>query len=248
MGSEPTEKIVENHPLLRGRRGFQKKLSSMNSGRRKVLRLQKGTLKRRFNVCENLSSLSFIRTSAPPTFTSTTTLSFSTLNSATWMPIGSYPCLRWPRRSEKKGDGKEAFPFYAEALEIYKGDFLPEELYAPWPDKKREELRAKYIELLNKMASLHERQGSLKKAMDCYKKAIQVDPLVEESYQKLMTFYSSKGMYNEALRIYEECKKALKRELKAQPDSTTTTIYNRVLEKIGGPRSTTTKRLQQGES
>jgi hypothetical protein len=45
-------------------------------------------------------------------------------------------------------------------------------------------------------------------------------------------------MYNEALRIYEDCKKALKRELKTQPDSTTTGIYNRVLERIGGSRST----------
>jgi len=37
-----------------------------------------------------------------------------------------------------------------------------------------------------------------------------------------MTFYSGKGMYNDALRIYEDCKKALKKELKTEPDSTTT--------------------------
>ena len=150
--------------------------------------------------------------------------------------------LKMAEEKQKKGGGKEVFPFYAEALEIYKGDFLPEELYAPWPDKKREELRTNYIELLNKMASLHERQGSLKKAMDCYKKAIQVDPLIEESYQKLMSFHANKGMYNEALRIYEDCKKALKRELKTQPDPTTTGIYKKILEKVGSsPRSTTRK-------
>jgi ATP/maltotriose-dependent transcriptional regulator MalT/DNA-binding SARP family transcriptional activator len=150
--------------------------------------------------------------------------------------------LKIAEEKQKKGRGKEVFPFYAEALEIYKGDFLPEELYAPWPDKKREELRVKYIELLNKMASLHERQGSLKKAMDCYKKAIQVDPLIEESYQKLMSFHANKGMYNEALRIYEDCKKTLKRELKTQPDSTTTGIYKKILEKVGSsPRSTKRK-------
>ena len=151
--------------------------------------------------------------------------------------------LKMAEEKQKKGDGEGAFPFYAEALEIYKGDFLPEELYAPWPDKKREELRARYIELLNKMASLHERQGSLKKAMDCYKKAIQVDPLIEESYEKLMMFYSNKGMYNEALRIYEECKKALKKELRTQPDSTTTAIYQKILEKVRAPRTAPRKTL-----
>jgi len=58
-----------------------------------------------------------------------------------------------------------------------------------------------------------------------------VDPLIEESYRKLMTFYSGKGMYNDALRIYEDCKKALKKELKTEPDSTTTAIYKKIKEK-----------------
>ena len=94
-------------------------------------------------------------------------------------------------------------------------------------------MRAKYIELLNKMAKFHEKQGAMRKAVDCYKKVIQIDPLMEELYQKLMTFYSSKGMYNEALRTYEECKKALKTGLKSKPDLTTVAIHNKVLEKIG---------------
>jgi ATP/maltotriose-dependent transcriptional regulator MalT/DNA-binding SARP family transcriptional activator len=144
--------------------------------------------------------------------------------------------LKKAEEKEKRGDKKGALPLYTEAMEIYKGDFLPEELYAPWVDKRREELRGKYIELLSKVAGLYERQGAFKKSIDCYKKAIQVDPLLEEPYQKLMTFYSSKGMNNEALRIYEDCKKVLKKELKTKPDSKTTAIYNKVLEKIGSPQ------------
>jgi len=92
--------------------------------------------------------------------------------------------------------------------------------------------------LLNKMARLYERQGGLKKAVDCYKKAIQADPLLEEPYQKLMTFYSSKGMYNEALRTYEACKIALRKELKTRPDPVTTAIHKKILEKVGSSRPT----------
>jgi len=72
----------------------------------------------------------------------------------------------------------------------------------------------------------------LKKAAECYKRAIQTDPLLEESYQSLMIFYSNKGMYNEALRTYEACKKALKTGLKTKPDPVTTAIYQKILEKI----------------
>jgi DNA-binding SARP family transcriptional activator len=86
------------------------------------------------------------------------------------------------------------------------------------------------------MAGLYERQGVFKKSIDCYKKAIQADPLLEEPYQKLMTFYSNKGLDNEALRIYEDCKKVLKKELKTEPDITTTAIYNKIVEKMSGPR------------
>jgi DNA-binding SARP family transcriptional activator len=147
--------------------------------------------------------------------------------------------LKMAEEREKRGDIKGALTFYTEAAEIYKGEFVPDEIYASWADKRREELRLKYIEFLSKMASLYERQGVLKKAADCYKKAIQADPLLEESYQKLMAFYSSKGMYNDALRIYEDCKKALERELETEPDTTTTAIHKKILEKVGSPRSTT---------
>jgi len=145
--------------------------------------------------------------------------------------------IKMAEEKERRGETKRALSLYTDAMEIYKGDFLPDEIYASWADKKREEVRLKYIEFLGKMASLCERQGSLKKAADCYKKAIQADPLLEESYQKLMAFYSSKGMYNEALRTYEDCRKALKRELKTQPDSTTTAIYRKVLEKVKSLRT-----------
>jgi two-component SAPR family response regulator len=147
---------------------------------------------------------------------------------------GFLSLIKMAEEKERRGDGKGAFSFYAEALEIYKGDFLPEELYAPWPGKKREELRAKYIELLNKMAKFHERQGAMRKAVDCYMKAIQIDPLVEEMYQKLMTFYSSK--------------KALKKGLKSKPDETTDAIYKKVLEKVSPSQPSARKRAKHVEN
>jgi DNA-binding SARP family transcriptional activator len=144
--------------------------------------------------------------------------------------------LRMAEEKEKKAETKSALSLYTEAMDIYKGDFLPDELYAPWADKKREELKRKFIELLNRVARLYERQGAIRKAIDCYNRAIQEDPLMEEAYQKLMTFYSSKGMYNDALKIYQSCKKLLKTELKTKPDSTTNAIYKQILEKVGPPR------------
>jgi DNA-binding SARP family transcriptional activator len=133
---------------------------------------------------------------------------------------------------QKSGDIKGALLVYTEAMVLYKGDFLPEEVHLPEADRKREELKGIYIDLLQRLANLHEKQGASRKAIDCHKKAIQADPLLEASYQKLMTLYFNKGMQNEALKLYEACRKLLKTELKTKPDPMTTALYEKILEKI----------------
>jgi ATP/maltotriose-dependent transcriptional regulator MalT len=140
--------------------------------------------------------------------------------------------LKKGEEKERKDDGKSALSFYAEALEIYKGDFLPEELYEPWVDVKREELKGEYIEVLKKVAKIYDRQGAATKAINCYQRVIQADPLLEESYQVLMNLYANRGMLNEALRTYEACKRAFEAGLKTKPDPTTTALYKKILERI----------------
>ena len=133
---------------------------------------------------------------------------------------------------EKAGNFKEALSFYTEAIGAYKGHFLPEVSDASWADRRREELREKFIELLNNLAKLYEKQGAMKKGISSYKKAINADPLIEESYQKLMILCRNVGMQNEALKTYEACEKALKAGLKSKPEPTTTALYKEILEKL----------------
>jgi ATP/maltotriose-dependent transcriptional regulator MalT len=130
----------------------------------------------------------------------------------------------------KKGDAKEALSLYEAAAKIYQGDFLKEDLYAPWADIKREELRIKYIDLLYKTAQLYESRRAANKAIACYKKVVQSDPVSEKAYQRLMTLYSNRGMRSAALKVYEECRQALQTGLDTEPDEVTTSIYRKVLE------------------
>ena len=133
---------------------------------------------------------------------------------------------------EKKGDINGTLSSYAEATEMYKGDFLLEEVYAPWADMKREDLKGKYVEVLNHMAKLYEKKGASTKAIAWYKKIIQADPFSEESYQNLMALYSNRGRLNEAVRTYEACKKVFEISFKTKPDPTTNALYKKILEKI----------------
>jgi LuxR family maltose regulon positive regulatory protein len=133
-------------------------------------------------------------------------------------------------RKEKDGDPKGALASYQQALERYKGDFLPEELNSLTINARREELRAAYIRLLLKTAALHESRGTTTKAIACYRKLVQADPLLEEAYRRLMTLYANGGMPAQALRVFEECRKALGENLDLHPDELTNALYRKVLE------------------
>ena len=131
---------------------------------------------------------------------------------------------------EAKGDSKEALTWYGKAVELYRGDFLEADLYLPWAETKREAFRRRYTGILSKMASLWERQGKAKKAIDCWQRIIQAEPFTEEACQKMMLLYAKRGMRNTALRVYKGYKKQLKAELDVEPDEVTTSIYRKIAE------------------
>ncbi len=119
------------------------------------------------------------------------------------------------RTKEKEGNIKGALKHYNEAAALYKGDFLPKDLYAPWIELRREELRNAYISLLKRIATLHENKGAMSKAISFYKKVIQISPLLEDAYQRLMVLYSNIGKRNEALKIYERLGRIPERQCSA---------------------------------
>jgi len=66
--------------------------------------------------------------------------------------------LKEGEEKEKEGDMRGALSLYVEAMEQYRGDFLPEDLYCQWIEIKREELKGKYIDLIHKIAKLYEKE------------------------------------------------------------------------------------------
>jgi len=70
---------------------------------------------------------------------------------------------------------------------------------------------------------------SFRKAIETCKRIIRIDPLHERAYQGPMAGYFCRGMRNQALRVYEDCKKALKETLDTDPDELTQSLYMKIL-------------------
>ena len=131
--------------------------------------------------------------------------------------------------AEKAGDTDQAITLYSEANALYKGDFLDDDPYLPWASGKREFLRQCHIAAFLRTAELNEAKGRLKKAIACHYLIIQADPVHEESYRKLMQLYARCGMGSAALKVYENCRKALREDLDTEPGEITTAIYRKLL-------------------
>ena len=51
---------------------------------------------------------------------------------------------------------ESAIEYYDHAMELYKGDYFSEEPYIEWMARKRDLFRARFMELMQKKARLHE--------------------------------------------------------------------------------------------
>jgi DNA-binding SARP family transcriptional activator/CRP-like cAMP-binding protein len=139
-------------------------------------------------------------------------------------------CCRRGEKKDQEGDILSTITFYKQAIELYSGEFLPEDRYVSWVERKREGLQKRYVNLLFRVAELLEMRGNSKSATDYYTKVIQIDPTWEAAYQRLMLNYSSRGMRNAALKVYQDCLKALCEELDTEPDPLTTSLYRKLLD------------------
>ena len=137
--------------------------------------------------------------------------------------------LEQGRAKETAKDLRGALSCYSRSIDLYKGDFLLNDLYADWAEARRRELREKHLTALMRAGEICEKRGTLGKAASFYKKAIDADPLVEAAYQRLMIIHSSQGKRNEALITYERCKAAMRQGLDSEPDELSQALYRRIL-------------------
>ena len=105
------------------------------------------------------------------------------------------------------------------AAELYGGELLPDDRYAPWAALTRERLRSLAIQTL-KLASRWER-------------VLEIDPADEEAYQALMQRALEEGDRTRVVRQFQMLRQRLRIDLGMGPDPRSVRLYERALAEGG---------------
>lgn len=106
---------------------------------------------------------------------------------------------------------------------LYRGHFLPQET-APWALARREQLRSRFLHTLEQVGRHYEEQADWNHAIHSYQRGLEVEPLAETLYYRLMCCYRSLDQPAEALAVYRRCRQTLATTLGIAPSRDVETL------------------------
>jgi DNA-binding SARP family transcriptional activator/predicted ATPase len=119
-----------------------------------------------------------------------------------------------------RNDTPAALRAFERAAALYRGDLLAG-LYDEWIDPERPRYRQAYTRALEALIGIYEQARDYPAAIRHAQTLTTLDPLAEAAWQKLIRLHAAAGDRASALRAYDQCSAALRRELGAEPGPAT---------------------------
>jgi DNA-binding SARP family transcriptional activator len=132
------------------------------------------------------------------------------------------------RQLVEQGQLRNALQAFKRAEALYQGDYLRDDPFFEWSLSTRERLREAHLTMLADVARLHALLGQPDEAAGFCRKILRIEPWREEVYRRLMEYLAAAGRPHEALRAFEECRRALTTEVEAGPSPETVQLRDRI--------------------
>lgn len=111
----------------------------------------------------------------------------------------------------------ERLGYLEEAVQLYSGDFLHEDLYEEWSCFERESLKNMYVESLTELANAHTAHNKNDRALTFARKILEIDRTYEEAYEIILTILAANGQKVELQKTLQQCRDAFQKELACNP-------------------------------
>ncbi len=146
------------------------------------------------------------------------------------------------RALQSKDRCDEALRCFDEALYLYRGDYLEQDVYADWCAEERERLGEIYLDMLARKAECHARLNEYAEAVQVCRKGLVQDPCRESLHCSLIHYLITLGKIDSALAQYRQCRDVLKREFGVEPTAETRQLHQQILARYH-PEAETTANL-----
>jgi DNA-binding SARP family transcriptional activator len=136
------------------------------------------------------------------------------------------------RALQNKGRCDHALRCYDEAMFLYRGDYLEQEVYADWCAEERERLGEIYLDMLTRKAECHAQHSEYVEAVQVCRKGLVQDPCRESFHFSLMRYLVGLGRTDSALSQYRQCRSILGREFGVEPMLETQQLHRQILAQL----------------
>lgn len=135
---------------------------------------------------------------------------------------------RKAQRIEHMKDDSVPISEYERAAQIYRGEFLEDEIYDSWSALDRENLKEIYLVILDKISEFYVLSKKHSEAIGLCEKILEKDNCREDIHRRLMLSYYRIGQRDKAIKQFQKCVEVLKEELEVRPSSETTNLFEQL--------------------
>jgi DNA-binding SARP family transcriptional activator len=120
-----------------------------------------------------------------------------------------------------------------EAAVLCRGEFLeglslPEPTFEAWLIGERARVHGLAVQVLSALLARQVAENDAAGAIETGLRALALDPLCEHIHRAIMRIYAGQGRRDEALRQYQTCVDALRRDLGVEPDAETRQLQQEI--------------------
>ena len=124
-----------------------------------------------------------------------------------------------------KSDRLGAMTLLEQALDLYKGDYLPDALYETWAAVERERLAVMFLRAADRLADLYLEEKQFEQTIELCGRILAADNCWERAYRQLMLAHQGLGNRGQIGRVYQRCTQVLKEELDVAPSEETQKLF-----------------------
>jgi DNA-binding SARP family transcriptional activator len=130
---------------------------------------------------------------------------------------------------EKSDRMVEAVAQYEKAVDLYRGDYLVEDLYEDWTMVERERLISALIDILDRLATHYRNTAQYQDCLRICHRLLSKDPCYEKGHALIMKCYASLGFCIRASHQYQVYQHLLSQKLDKAPSPEMQALHDTIL-------------------